>query len=183
MASGYAPQAERRGLWASCFILAVICATAQQSYCCHVGLHEPSSMGKTRFHGNQEEDECQILCKNTCLPYLDPFLFCQYFNFFYFLRFYFPSPSTWGKWEEKFSNDISSKIAQQVPPTPPNPCIFLGMASTKAINRFVKFQILDTSHVPESKSLKKTTSLKEYKPDLLPQIHIYTPREGMYQTC
>ncbi len=69
------------------FFLALLCATAQQSYCRHAGVRRPSSVvvrpssvvRRHRFLGYHWMNECQILGTSTYPPYLQTIFFFSKF--------------------------------------------------------------------------------------------------------
>ncbi len=87
--------------------LALLCATAQQSYCRRVGVRRRPSVVRRHyfFLGNRQVDWHQILLTDTYPPYLQTtFFVCWFFIFFFFgfitIFFCFPQHST--IWEKKF---------------------------------------------------------------------------------
>ncbi len=74
----------------SFFFLALLCATAQQSYCHDVGVCRPS-VRRHPFLGNRQVDWHQILLTGTYPPYLQTiflFLFSKILNFWVFTIYF-----------------------------------------------------------------------------------------------
>ncbi len=108
--------------------LALLCATAQQSYCRHAGVRRPSV--KPVFSEPVKHINAKFGGKVPFDHISRPFFF-QNFAFCIFLRFFFSFSLTWDHMVEKTSNDIFSESAHQICST--NSCILLGRVSTKVV--------------------------------------------------
>ncbi len=68
------------------WFLALLSATAQQSYCRHTGVRRPA-VRRHRFLGNRQVDWHQILLTGTYPPYLQTFQILHFWFFTIFFRF------------------------------------------------------------------------------------------------
>ncbi len=139
------------GIKASSFVfLALLCATAQQSYCRHAGVRRPSSVVRpSSVKPVFSEPVKQINAKfggKVPFHHISRPLFCSFSKFVIFDFFYdFLSFSlTWGHMGEKTLNDILSESAQQIFSqkfmcTP-------GKGLYQIVQRIVKFQSFDFWH-------------------------------------
>ena len=133
-----------------CF--ALLCTTAQQSYCHGAGVRRLPSVVRRypSINTSFSRKPSSGLTPNLGERYLstispDHFLllFLKILNFYFLLRF-FSFSLTWDHMGEQFQSTSPLKVHNRF--TLNNPCILLAKVSTKGVQRIVKFKILYFCH-------------------------------------
>ncbi len=173
------------------WFLALICATAQQSYCCRAAVRRlsarPSSVvRKTSFLRNRQAYERQNLGKATCPPDLQTIFFL--FQNFILLQKCFSFSLTWdhmGEHIQTTSSLIASNRTDSLPKIHSNSSFLPKLFNELWNVKFWMFaHLFSFSFTRDHIGVRVSNDISSETPDSLPKLmYMYSPREGLCQSC